>query len=101
MPLFSTRGAVLIDEDIKRLSTESSLISPFDEHLLRGASYDLRLGKEFSTAGQHRELGNGTLSCKLEPGQFILLTSLERLKLPRDVVGHAGLISKWAQSGLI
>lgn len=101
MSIFSPRGAVLIDEDIKKLATESDLISPFDEHLLRGASYDLRLGKEFSTVGQHEELGNGSLSCKLEPGQFILLTSHERLKLPKNVVGHAGLISKWAQSGLI
>jgi len=100
MSIFS-RGAVLINEDIKKLATEHDLISPFDGNLLKGASYDLRLGREFSTAGHHEELGNGTLSCKLEPGQFILLTSHECLKLPKNVVGHAGLISKWAQSGLI
>jgi deoxycytidine triphosphate deaminase len=77
------------------------MIKPFDEDFLRGASYDLRLGEEFSKAGEHQTLTAGKVSCKLEPGQFILLTSHEHLKLPDDVVGHAGLISKWAQSGLI
>jgi len=101
MQILSQRGAVLTGEDIRKLATERKLISPFDEVMLKGASYDLRLGKEFSTGGQHKELGSGALSCRLEPGQFILLTSHEQLKLPKNVVGHAGLISKWAQGGLI
>ncbi len=94
-------GAVLVDREIEALARKEGLIEPFDEAFLKGASYDLRLGEEFSTGGQHQSLSAERISCKLEPGQFILLTSYERLKLPDDVVGHAGLISKWAQSGLI
>jgi deoxycytidine triphosphate deaminase len=95
------RGAVLVDHEIEELAKEAEMIAPFDKAFLRGASYDLRLGEEYSTAGAHRMLSSGQVSCRLEPGQFILLTSHEHLTLPKGVVGHAGLISKWAQSGLI
>jgi len=40
-------------------------------------------------------------SLKLKFGEFILLTSLECLSLPDDVVAHAGLVSGRAQSGLV
>lgn len=95
------QGAVLVDREIKELAAEVGMIAPFEEAFLKGASYDLRLGGEYSTAGEHQTLSGEKVSCKLEPGQFILLTSHEHLKLPDNIVGHAGLISKWAQSGLI
>lgn len=97
----AANGAVLTDIEIRELVKRSGLISDFEEVLLKGASYDLRLGNEYSTSGRLRKLSEREPSCKLEPGQFILLTSLEHLKLPDYVVGHAGLMSKWAQSGLI
>jgi dCTP deaminase len=94
-------GAVLTDTQIQRLVQERELISDFVPGSLQGASYDLRLGREYFTRGQLHMLKDDAPSVRLEPGQFVLLTSLECLKLPDDVVGHAGLISRWAQRGLI
>jgi deoxycytidine triphosphate deaminase len=94
-------GAVLNDSDIRRLVDEFDLISDFEEGSLQGASYDLRLGTECFTRGETRMLSADKPSCPLQPGQFILVTSHEELNLPVDVVGHAGLISRWAQRGLI
>lgn len=95
------RGSVLVDYEIDELVKTRNLIERFEKRLLKGASYDLRLGQEFSTDGAHRMLSETDPSCKLEPGQFILLTSHEKLNLPKDLVGRAGLMSKWAQAGLI
>jgi deoxycytidine triphosphate deaminase len=94
-------GSVLVDHEIDELVRTQNLIGHFERHLLKGASYDLRLGREFSTSGEHGMLSDSDPSCKLEPGQFILLTSHEKLNLPKNLVGHAGLMSKWAQAGLI
>lgn len=94
-------GAVLADKDIRDLVTEQGLISEFVEGSLQGASYDLRLGPEYFTRGEHCRLSGESPGCRLAPGQFVLFTSLEHLKLPANVVGHAGLISRWAQRGLV
>jgi deoxycytidine triphosphate deaminase len=94
-------GAVLTDLAISRLVSERGLISDFHESSLQGASYDLRLGSEFFTRGKHSVLTEQQPSHRLDPGQFILLTSQECLTMPLDIVGHAGLMSKWAQRGLI
>ena len=94
-------GGVLTDVEIRRLAAEG-MISDFLEGSLQSASYDLRLGSECYTRGETLKLNEEEHpSHRLEPGQFILLTSLECLNLPDDVVGHAGLISRWAQLGLI
>lgn len=95
------RGSVLIDDEIYEFVKARNLIERFERRLLKGASYDLRLGPEFSTGGAHKMLSETDPSCKLEPGQFILLTSYEKLDLPKNLVGRAGLMSKWAQAGLI
>jgi dCTP deaminase len=94
-------GAVLTDGEILRLVGDHRLIEPFEKGSLQLASYDMRLGPQCSTEGLHRTLKEDDPSYRLEPGQFILLTSLERLRLPKDVVARAGLISRWAQRGLI
>jgi deoxycytidine triphosphate deaminase len=94
-------GAVLTESDIGRLVGECKLISPFEEGSLQGASYDLSLGKETFVRGGYHILSEEAPSYTLEPGQFILVTSHERLRMPVDVVGHFGLISRWAQRGLI
>jgi dCTP deaminase len=92
---------VLGDSDIRSLAQEAGLISEFEEASLQGASYDLRLGSEYFMGGAHLTLTKEQPSCLLAPGEFAILTSLERLKLPDTLVGHAGLGSPWAQRGLV
>jgi deoxycytidine triphosphate deaminase len=104
-PAFSSEplGAVLCDSEIRRLVEDHGLITGFREGSLQPASYDLALGREYFTQGAHRMLNDDgdVRSITLESGQFVLVTSTECLKVPDDVVGHAGLVSKWAQRGLI
>lgn len=97
----SSCGAVLTDAEIRRLARERRLISDFLEGSLSGASYDLRLGRECYTRGKTHMLSVEDPSYRLDPGQFIILTSNERLQLPDDIVGRAGLMSRWAQRGLV
>lgn len=94
-------GAVLTDIEIRRLVSECELISEFLEGSLQGASYDLRLGRECYTRGEIFILSGEHPTCRLQPGQFILLTTHEHLRLPDDVVGRVGLISRHAQRGLV
>jgi dCTP deaminase len=94
-------GAVLIDEEIRRLADEAKLISDFAEDSLQPASYDLRLGSEYFLGGARQRLSSEQRSCALASGEFMLVTSREELTLPLDVVARAGLISHWAQKGLI
>lgn len=93
-------GAVLSDTEIEQLIRSHALVSEFVAESLRSASYDLHLGAEYSTGGRRHNLEDGA-DIVLEPGQFILLTTRERLVMPNDLVGHAGLRSHWAQRGLI
>lgn len=100
-PEDSRDGAVLVDHEIQSLVESKELITDFKERQLKGASYDMRLGTEFATSDEHGVLTPENPCFKLEPGQFILLTSHEWLALPTDLAGHAGLIGGWAQQGLI
>ena len=94
-------GGVLVDEDIRRLA-KKGMITTFREGSLQPASYDLGLGDLYFADGSYRAFHDPTnQSLTLKFGEFILLTSLECLSLPDDVVAHAGLVSGRAQSGLV
>lgn len=97
----AAEGAVLVGKTIRELSTgEPPLISDIDDACVQGASYDLRLGKEYAARGKRHRLSHRG-EVELLPGQFVLLTTREELALPNDVVGHAGLMSAFAQKGII
>lgn len=80
---------ILSDASIDEYVTRFSLIEPFRRKQLQPASYDLTLG----------ELPGGLR--KLEPGQFILASTLERVNIPAHVVGRIEGKSSWARKGLI
>ena len=92
---------VLSDTEIKRCVEASQLISPFETGLLQGASYDMRLGKQYVKDGQSHSLEHGRRSIELAPGEFALISTLEILKLPLNIVGRNGLMSPWARRGLV
>jgi deoxycytidine triphosphate deaminase len=94
--------SVLVDSEIQNLSTSSdSLISPFEESFLQGASYDLTLGEQIARSGKIEtlELRNPTL--KIVPGEFVILSTHEKLNIPLNIIGHNGIMSKWAKRGLV
>lgn len=97
--------SVLSNRDIQRMVDRTAalgqpLIAPFDVHALEGASYDMRLGALMVVGGKPRTLQTND-SHTLEPGDFVVLTTLERLWLPTGLVGHNGIMSPWARAGLV
>ena len=93
--------SVLTHTEIEVLVRTKQLIDPFSPEGLEGASYDMRMGAEYSKGGPRRVLANANLSLTIEPGEFALLTTLETLLLPLDMIGHNGIMSPWAKAGLV
>lgn len=94
-------GGVLVADDIRKLAA-NGMISDYSEDGLQPASYDLALGHLYYADGCYRDFDEQPIeSLTLRFGEFVLVTSLECLSLPDDVVAHAGLVSRRAQGGLI
>jgi deoxycytidine triphosphate deaminase len=93
--------SVLVDSEIKDLSTQNQLISPFDPFFLQGASYDLRLGEQIARNGEIKTLVQTNPTLKIAPGEFVILSTHEKLNIPLDIIGHNGIMSKWAKRGLV
>lgn len=94
---------VLSDGDIiQRIGQGDLTITPYEEENVEPASVDLRLGEDHKLVRreyQSRPIdasgeGEGLQYDKLEsplivaPGSFILTTTLERVKIPDDMVAH-------------
>lgn len=99
---------VLSDADIiQRIGEESLVIDPYEESNVEPASVDLRLGNDFvqyshynpqdvtiDTAKGFDSLDQKASDCgewdeiTIEPGEFYLATTLERVSLPDDIVAE-------------
>lgn len=94
---------ILTDRQI-RAAQESREISidPFDDNQVQSATYDLRVGEQGATTST-KELINikrdGYVS--LAPGDFGVITVLEKIELGAQYAGRFGLRSKYARKGLI
>lgn len=76
------------------------LIEPFSEESLQPAGYDLRVGDEAYLNGKIvnvKELE----TIAIPPKAYTLILTLERIKLPDDVMGDMKLRSSLAREGLI
>ena len=80
------KRVVLSDSEIKALASVGKLkIDPFVESSLSPAGYDLRSGVEHV----------------LKPLESVLLPTLERVELPKSVLGVLHLRSSFAREGVI
>ena len=113
---------ILNDKEIKILSDEHQMISPFvDKSVSKGIShglnsfgYDLRCGSEFkiftnikgATADPKNFSEDNFITIKGEdfilipPNSFALASSLEYFKMPRDITGLVTAKSTYARCGL-
>ncbi|WP_209476607.1 dCTP deaminase [Thermococcus stetteri] len=76
------------------------LIEPFSEESLQPAGYDLRVGTEAYMNGEVvnvKDAGGLTIP----PKTYALVLTLERIKLPDDVMGDMKLRSSLAREGVI
>lgn len=109
---------VLSDRDIKkRLKEKSIVIKPYDPTCLQPSSIDLHLGHDFlvfdthdqtlidtkkSIQGLMKRIEIGTQErLIIHPREFILGTTVEWLKIPRDLVGRLEGKSSLGRIGII
>lgn len=76
------------------------LIEPFSEESLQPAGYDLRVGDEAYVNGEILSVKDSG-EVTIPPKTYALVLTLERIKLPDDVMGDMKLRSSLAREGLI
>ncbi len=111
--------SILVDFEIRREIAEGKLIlEPFDDALIQPNSYDVRLSDRFSwhEKGEwsdqvidpydSQSILNGLVhvvdeSMVIQPGQFVLGATLERICLPKNIVGQLTGKSSLARLGIM
>lgn len=91
------------DEEIRAaIAAREIVLEPFDPARVEPASYDIRVGTWAFSSSLKEKLN---LSQKgvviIEPGEFAVLESRERVELDRRTAGQLGLRSEYAQRGLL
>ncbi|ASA77136.1 dCTP deaminase [Thermococcus sp. 5-4] len=76
------------------------LIEPFNEKSLQPAGYDLRVGREAYINGELIDV-EGAGKVVIPPKTYSLILTLERVRLPDDVMGDMKLRSSLAREGLL
>lgn len=109
---------ILSDRSIRALIKEGDLdISPFDADLIQPSSVDVRLARTFRVFHNHR---TGIIDVRapmdelteevtvaddepfiLHPGEFVLASTLERVRIPDDVVSRLEGKSSLGRLGLL
>ncbi|AEH25477.1 dCTP deaminase [Pyrococcus yayanosii] len=76
------------------------LIEPFSEESLQPAGYDLRVGREAFVEGKFIDVEREGVFT-IPPGKHALILTLERIKLPDDVMGDIRIRSSLAREGVL
>ena len=109
---------ILSDVDIRKcIENGATLIKPFCEERLRGASYDLSMSNkiavfkkqvrtiqlnsqaEIDSIYNQKELTSAGYT--LDPGEYVLVTLAEELNIPVTMVAHIRPRTKFSRLGLI
>lgn len=111
--------SILVDHEIRREIAEGKLIlEPYDDALIQPNSYDVRLASSFSwhEKGEYQKniidpyqsdsILEGLVhvvdeSIVIEPGFFVLGATLERICLPKNIVGQLTGKSSLARLGIM
>lgn len=104
---------ILVDRDIRKALAEGIIeIDPYDETFLQAASYDIRLSPEIRRIDPRMECLDPSIAqpysfvevlshaFALHPGEFILASSVERIRLPDYMVAQLAGKSSLARLGI-
>ncbi len=93
---------MLTDKEIREaISNELMKIDPLEDQCLQPASYDFRVGREaFLSSGTAKINLENTGLAIIEPGEFAVLCTLERVNCGPQIAGQIGLDSTYARQGL-
>jgi deoxycytidine triphosphate deaminase len=96
---------LMTDSEIqKAIDNHQLFITPFEPKKLKGASYDLSLGREALVSNRDKKVLLGpdrTHSLHLEAGDFALVLTKESVKFPLDMCAEIGMRSSLARMGLV
>jgi len=87
----------------RRQSADRILGKDYDDNLVKQASYDLRLGDEVYIVGRRapEKLTQGRPYLLLAPGQFAILTTLEAVEMPDDLLAFIAIRTQFKMQGLV
>lgn len=97
----------LLDADIRKAAMESDLLTPFSPDVLKGASYDLRVGRTAIVVLPEKEGGYVRIDVEhrggleIPVGRSAVIFSLEKVRLPPDMRARMSLRSYYAIKGLL
>lgn len=94
-------GAVLLSNEIAYYVTVGGMIENFAREFLEPASYNLRLGAEYRVAGKTRRLDGKNHHLTIQPYEVVVLSTYEKLCLPRFIIGRWSLRVTRAYEGLL
>lgn len=94
-------GAILLSNEIERYAREHQMIDPLEGECLEPASYNLRLGEQYRVAGKTRILDDKNPYLTIQPYEVVVLSTYERLCLPRFIIGRWSLRVTAAYEGLL
>lgn len=108
--------SILVDFEIRdQIACGRLILDPFEDALVQPNSYDVRLADNFSWHEKSDEVidpyqsesvltslvHQDSESIVIQPGQFILGATLEKICLPRDIVGQLTGKSSLARLGVM
>jgi len=90
-------------QTLKQRIPAQRIIEPFDEKCVKHAAYEMAVGSEAfitSNPSEKTQLSPGT-KVVIPPGQFGLLTTRERLRIPSDVIAFISIRASVKFRGLV
>ena len=95
-------GSVLNQSEIEaRCKEKKPLIYPFRSENIKGASYDLRLGRYARVGKVTLDLDNEDQTLRIPPYEVAYVESEEILYMPTNLVASFGLRMAWVFRGII
>lgn len=93
-------------KEILKLQSERQIVEPFAEHRVKNGAYELSLGNEVfltdSKTGKVELLSvDSSRQVDLNPGQFALLLTLEKVHVPNDKIAFISIKAGEKLKGLI
>lgn len=93
---------ILNDKSIRNWSIELDMVSPFVDENLQPASYDLTLGDTYIYPKYSNDIiDDGKEYIIVPPNEFMLCTTVEKVKIPYDLVGRVEGKSSLGRIGLL
>lgn len=88
---YKNKGGVLPNNMITSMIKCGMLLRNADLEMVKGASYDLRLGDEYYYGGKIQKLSGKNSFLTIEPYDYAIVSCKEKAWIPRDVIGKFGL----------